>query len=56
MTAAPPDPKAWLAAIDELFKAGLRRDTLEEWDKFRAAYPEYPVPAETIDKINALRK
>lgn len=56
MTAAPPDPKVWLAAIDELFKAGLRRDTLEEWDKFRAAYPEYPVPAETIDKINALRK
>jgi hypothetical protein len=54
--AGTPDPKAWLAAIEELLKAGLRRDTLEEWDKFRAAYPDYPVPAETTDKINALRK
>ena len=54
--AGAPDPKAWLAAIDELLKAGLRRDTLDEWDKFRAAYPDYPVPAETSDKINALRK
>jgi hypothetical protein len=56
MAAAAPDPKVWLAAIDELLKAGLRRDTLEEWGKFRAAYPDYPVPAETTDKINALRK
>lgn len=54
--AAAPDPKVWLAAIDELLKAGLRRDTLEEWDKFRAAYPDYPVPAETTGKISALRK
>jgi hypothetical protein len=50
-----PEPKAWLAAIDELLKAGLRRDSLEEWEKFRAAYPDYPVPAETVEKINALR-
>jgi hypothetical protein len=56
LAAAAPDPKAWLAAIDELLKAGLRRDTLEEWDKFRAAYPDYPVPADTVEKINALRK
>lgn len=53
--ASAPDPKAWLAAIDELLKAGLRRDSLEEWDKFRAAYPDYPVPAETAEKINALK-
>lgn len=56
MAAAAPDPKVWLAAIDELLKAGLRRDTLEEWDKFRAAYPDYPVPAETTEKISALRQ
>lgn len=56
MAVAAPDPKVWLAAIDEMLKAGLRRDTLDEWDKFRAAYPDYPVPAETTDKINALRK
>lgn len=54
-SAISPDPKAWLAAIDELMKAGLRRDSLEEWEKFRAAYPDYPVPAETTEKINALR-
>lgn len=56
MAVGAPDPAAWLAAIDELLKAGLRRDTLEEWDKFRAAYPDYPVPAETTDRISALRK
>jgi hypothetical protein len=56
MKGAAPDPKLWLAAINELLKAGLRRDTLEEWDKFRAAYPDYPVPAETTDKISGLRK
>lgn len=56
MAPGAPEPAAWLAAIDELLKAGLRRDTLEEWDKFRAAYPDYPVPAETTDKISALRK
>lgn len=55
-SAAAPDPKAWLAAIDEMLKAGLQRDTLEEWDKFRAAYPDYPVPADTTERISALRK
>ncbi|MDL2356907.1 MAG: hypothetical protein QFF03_16770 [Pseudomonadota bacterium] len=54
--ATAPDPKVWLATIDELLKAGLQRDTLEEWDKFRAVYPNYPVPADTTEKISALRK
>jgi hypothetical protein len=54
--AAQPDPKIWLAAIEEMIKAGLQRDALEEWDKFRAAWPDYPVAPETREKINALRK
>jgi hypothetical protein len=54
--AAQPDPKIWLAAIEAMMEAGLRRDALEEWDKFRAAWPDYPVPAETRGKINALKK
>ena len=54
--AASQDPAAWLAAIDELLRAGLRRDSIEEWDKFRAAYPDYPVPAATAEKIDALKK
>jgi hypothetical protein len=56
MEVVAPDPVAWLAAIDASLKADRRRDALEEWDRFRAAYPDYPVSAETIDKINALRK
>jgi hypothetical protein len=55
-SAARPDPNIWLAAIDEMIKAGLRRDAVEEWDRFRAAWPDYPVPPETSEKINALRK
>jgi hypothetical protein len=54
-SAAQPDPKIWLAAIEEMMKAGLQRDALEEWDKFRAAWPDYPVAPETREKINALR-
>jgi hypothetical protein len=54
--AAQPDPKIWLAAIEEMMKAGLQRDAVEEWDRFRAAWPDYPVPPETGEKINALRK
>ncbi len=54
--AASQDPAVWLAAIDELLRAGLRRDSIEEWDKFRAAYPDYPVPAATAEKIDALKK
>ena len=50
-----PDPALWLAAIDEMLRAGLRRDAVEEWEKFRAAYPDYPVPAATSDQIKALR-
>lgn len=60
-TAAPagagaPSPASWLAAIDALLQAGLRRDAVEEWDKFRAAYPDYPVPAATTGQIDALKK
>jgi hypothetical protein len=50
------DPATWLAAIDELLETGGKRDTLAQWDRFRAAYPDYPVPAATLDKINALRQ
>lgn len=54
--AAQPDPKLWLASIDEMLKAGLQRDAVEEWDRFRAAWPDYPVPDQTRARISALRK
>lgn len=46
---------AWLSVIEEMIKAGLARDALLEWEKFRAAYPDYPVPAELRSKISTLK-
>lgn len=37
-------PKPWLALIEELLKADLRRDAQEEWKQFQKSYPRYPVP------------
>jgi hypothetical protein len=45
-------PKAWLAVIEEMLKAGLDRDAKMEWEKFQAAYPNYAVPAELKEKIS----
>ncbi|MES2263175.1 MAG: hypothetical protein V4724_32025 [Pseudomonadota bacterium] len=42
--AADSEAKAWLDLIEEMLKAGLRHDAQAEWDKFRLAYPYYPVP------------
>ncbi len=44
--------KAWLAVIEEMIKAGLQRDALLEWEKFQAAYPNYPVPAGLKAKVS----
>lgn len=44
-------PDIWLAAIDEMLKAGLRRDALAEWPRFRQAYPDYPVPQELLERL-----
>ncbi|AMP05636.1 hypothetical protein [Collimonas pratensis] len=48
--------EAWLSAIDEMLKAGLRQDALEEWDKFKRAYPNYPVPEKLRAQIRLLQK
>lgn len=48
--------KAWLALIDEMLKADLRQDALAEWEKFRKAYPHYPVPEKLAARIKALKK
>lgn len=52
----PEKAKAWLALIDELLKADLRQDALAEWEKFRKAYPQYPVPEKFEARIKALKK
>lgn len=45
---------AWLNVIDEMLKADLRKDALEEWKKFRLAYPDYPVPDALAKRIAAI--
>lgn len=47
--------EAWIRLIDELIKADMERDALEEWEKFRKAYPHYPVPEKLNRKIQALK-
>lgn len=53
---SPTRAEAWLSAIDEMLKAGLRQDALEEWDKFKRAYPNYPVPEKLRAQIKLLQK
>ena len=44
----------WLNVIDEMLKAGLRKDAIDEWRKFRLIYPDYPVPEELARQIAAI--
>ena len=48
--------KAWLALIDEMLKADLHQDALNEWEKFRHAYPNYIIPKKFAAKMQALKK
>lgn len=49
-------PDIWLSAIDEMLKAGLRRDALAEWPRFRQAYPDYPVPQELLERLRPAKE
>ncbi|WP_442781724.1 hypothetical protein [Collimonas fungivorans] len=53
---SPVRAEAWLSVIDEMLKAGLRQDALEEWEKFRHAYPDYPVQEKLRAQIRLLQK
>lgn len=44
----------WLNVINEMLKAGLHKDAIDEWRKFRVAYPDYPVPEELARQIAAI--
>lgn len=46
----------WLDVVNDLLKAGLQYEAAEEFAKFRAANPDYPVPAAMLAKLNAARK
>ena len=55
MAARDLNAERWLALIDEMLKAGLRSDALNEWARFRAAHPDYRVSAELTERIDAAR-
>ncbi|ATQ76949.1 hypothetical protein CR152_22375 [Massilia violaceinigra] len=46
----------WLSVIDAMLKADLKNDALAEWTKFRAAYPNHPVPDEMLARIAAIKR
>lgn len=39
-----PYAPALVARIEQLLKEGKRDEALAEWERLRAAYPDYPVP------------
>lgn len=48
--------KSWLSLIEELLKAEMQQEALDEWLKFRKAYPYYPVKAVLQEKMQAMQK
>lgn len=46
------DAEPWLALIEELWKADLRPEALEEWKQFQKTYPDYPVPEKLKKALN----
>ncbi|MBI1890499.1 MAG: hypothetical protein HYS18_07635 [Burkholderiales bacterium] len=52
----PEPPQAWLARIEKLMKDERKKEALEEWAKFRKAYPDYQVRKEFSEQMEALKK
>jgi hypothetical protein len=53
---AQPTPAQWLASIEAMLESDKAADAALAWRQFRQAYPDYPVPQATQDKIDALQK
>lgn len=47
--------KAWASLVEELLKANMKQEALDEWQKFRKAYPNYPVSDRLQEKIKVLQ-
>jgi hypothetical protein len=45
----------WQTLIEDLLASGQHHDALVEWERFRAAHPDYHVRAELALKISAVR-
>lgn len=50
------NPKAWLDLVQKKLDARLEQEALDEWDRFRKAYPDYVVPDDLTEKIGAVQK
>jgi len=48
--------KQQIILIEELLKADLPRDALEQWKEFRKAYPAYPVSESLATRMKALEQ
>ncbi len=49
-------PEKWLEVINNLLKAGLTYQAVEEFAKFRAVNPDYPVPAAMLEQLKKAKK
>jgi hypothetical protein len=46
---------AWLQQIEKLIQANQGKEALDEWKKFRSAYPDYVVDKALLMKIDGLK-
>jgi hypothetical protein len=54
--ASPENARSWILQIEKLLKADKRKEVLDEWTRFRLAYPDYPVRKSLLKQIDALKK
>ena len=47
--------KAWASLVEELLKANMKQEALEEWLKFRKVYPNYQVSERLQEQIKILQ-
>jgi hypothetical protein len=46
----------WLASIEANLDTGKDAEVLDQWRKFRRAYPDYAVPPALEERIKAIQK
>ena len=54
--AADEQARQQIILIEELLKADLPRDALEQWKEFRKAHPRYPVPEPLATRMKVLEQ
>ncbi len=49
-----PKPEMWLQEIVTLLQKGEKKQALEEFNQFKNTYPQHPIEAKTLEKLQAL--